>query len=236
MAKPLYLADTYLFSANASVTGASYDERGHYLTLDQTIFYPQGGGQPSDQGTIEVADAQYQVTSVRQVENEIRHYLASEPAKDLVAANASKLSLDKERRLLNARYHTAAHLVGNIVEMLYPALKAVKGHSFPNEAYIEFIGDYLPDEAQLQEALNAAIAADYQTTTFEMLEADFSAKFYKLPYPVPANKAFRIMQIASLSPVPCGGTHLNSTKEIGSIALGKVKAKNNTIRIAFLVS
>ena len=61
MTKKLYLNDTYLLEAHARVLERACDERGPYLLLDQTIFYPQGGGQPCDQGTIISGGRQYQM-------------------------------------------------------------------------------------------------------------------------------------------------------------------------------
>ena len=68
------------------------------------------------------------------------------------------------------------------------------------------------------------------------LYAMMKQTFYKLPYAIPENKKFRAIQIGSMPPVPCGGTHLSSIGEIGGIKIGKVKAKNNIVRIAYIVN
>lgn len=234
MTRQHYLTDTYLQQCVSTVTNHGTDEKGSYLILSETVFYPQGGGQPSDHGTIQTAShGVIQVTFVRQVEQEIRHYVTGvQDLSPLIGANVTA-SIDLPRRLLNARYHTAAHLLGNIAEVIYPQVKAVKGHSFPGEAYVEFNGVAEPNSLELVTSINEAILANLSTTTFEMLPDEFASKYYQLPYPVPANKAFRAMQIGNLMPVPCGGTHLKSTDEIGNLTIRKINNKNDRLKIAY---
>jgi Ser-tRNA(Ala) deacylase AlaX len=232
MTTPLYLNDTYLFNSEAAIINTGADEKGHFVLLDQTIFYPQGGGQPSDQGEIKNDYFSANVILVRQLEHEIRHYINLSLNE---IPNQSKVAccIDSNRRLLNSRYHTAAHLLGNIVEILYPEQKAVKGHSFPKEAYVEFQGDVSVDTIAIQNALNEAIAKKDKIQIFEIDPQSFEQQFYKLPYSIPENKKFRAMQIGNMLPIPCGGTHLSCVGEIGKMVLGKIKPKNNLVRIYY---
>jgi len=137
--------------------------------------------------------------------------------------------------MLNSRYHTAAHLFGNLVEVLYPMLKVIKGHSFPKEAYVEFQGDETVDIVQIQNIIDETIAQNNKTQIFETDLTSFEQQFYKLPYNVPENKKFRVMRIGDMLPVPCGGTHLSSIAEVGKVLIGKIKLKNNIIRISYEV-
>ena len=232
MTKQLYLQDSYLFKSRRNITAQGQDEKGIYILLDQTIFYPQGGGQPSDQGKIEGNGIELEVLQVRQVENEIRHYVSSIQSETLVGSSVSCV-IDQERRILNARYHTAGHLLGNVIESIYPQLKAVKGHSFPKEAYVEFQGFGIPDIIQIADALQKAIQDNLLTQAFEIDPISFENKFYKLSYQIPGNKVFRVMQIGNYPPIPCGGTHLANTKEIGNVVINKIKVKNNVVRVSY---
>lgn len=83
---------------------------------------------------------------VRHIDNEIRHYINGTISAILLNQSVT-CCIDKTLRMVNARYHTAGHLLGNITQILYPNLQTVKGHSFPNEAYVEFLGNDLPDVA-----------------------------------------------------------------------------------------
>ena len=233
MTRKLYLNDTYLFESSAIITRASSDEKGFYVLLDQSIFYPQGGGQPSDQGIIKGQGFELQIFRVSQIEDEIRHYI-NEPNEEILIGSTIFCALDQHRRISNAKYHTSAHLLSNVVEAIYPHIKAIKGHSFPGEAYVEFQGaSELPDQAIIGSSLNKAIEDNLGTRIFETDPASFESKFYKLPYEVPSNKAFRVMQIGEHHPIPCGGTHLKSLGKIEKIELSKLKIKNDILRIAY---
>ena len=211
------------------------DEKGIFIILDQTAFYPQGGGQPSDHGVIRNDHFEANVIHIAQHGDQIRHYIESTTTETLVAQKVYGV-VDQKRRLINARYHTAGHLLSNIVEILNPKLKAMKGHSFPLEAYVEFQGDEAIDVGVLQNTINEAIARNDKTTIFEIDPKAFEKQFYKLPYTIPDNKNFRVMQICDMPPVPCGGTHLSSIGEIGLMKINKIKNKNGILRISYEVT
>lgn len=235
MTKKLYIQDTYQFDFEGLIQEAEKDEKGLFIILDQTAFYPQGGGQPSDHGVIRNDHFEANVLHVTQHGDQIRHYI--EPiATELLAAQKVYGFVDQKRRLTNARYHTAGHLLSNIVEILNPKLKAIKGHSFPGEAYVEFQGNEVIDVETLQNRINEAIARDDKTTIFEIDPLGFEKQFYKLPYSIPDNKKFSVMQIGNMSPVPCGGTHLSSIGEIGLIKIHKIKNKNSILRVSYEVT
>lgn len=235
MTKKLYLQDTYQFDFESLIQEVSKDEKGIFIILDQTAFYPQGGGQPSDHGVIRNDHFEANVIHIAQHRDQIKHYI--EPiATEILVAQKVYGAVDQKRRLTNARYHTAGHLLGNIVEILNPKLKAMKGHSFPCEAYVEFQGDEAIDMGVLQNTINEAIARDDKTTIFEIDPKAFEKQFYKLPYSIPDNKKFRVMQIGNMSPVPCGGTHLSSIGEIGLIKINKIKNKNRILRVSYEVT
>lgn len=199
--------------------------------MDQTIFYPQGGGQPFDTGVINQDGLEFIVKDVRQVADEIRHYIAND-AEAIIIGQPAQCMIDQARRILNSRYHTAAHLLGNAVEKIAP-LKAIKGHSFPKEAYVEFQGEGLPDIDALKLELQNAILNKIATKIFETDQESFEREYYKLPYEIPANKKFRVMRIGDYLPVPCGGTHLASCDELVEIEIGKIKSKNQTVRVSY---
>ncbi len=75
---PIYYEDTYRFSGQAVVESFGVDDKGHYIILDRTLFYPQGGGQPADQGCLIIDEQQIHIRAVRLCDKEIRHYTALE--------------------------------------------------------------------------------------------------------------------------------------------------------------
>ena len=229
----LYLKDTYLPECSGFVTNHGIDDKGAYLLLNETVFYPQGGGQPSDQGVIKTDSEELNVVFVRQLDQEIRHYVSDVSRLPSIIDTKITCSIDQPRRILNARYHTAAHLLSNVIENMYPTLKAVKGHSFPGESYVEFIGEDMPETADVLINMHTAINQGLNTLTFEILPDEFANKYYTLPYPVPTHKAFRVMQIGDFMPIPCGGTHIKNTAEIAKFSIRKISKKGERLKVAY---
>ncbi len=214
MTELIYLQDSNVFETAATIVGRGSDYRGVYLILDRTPFYPQGGGQPADQGTIRLEGELKKVTDVRKVEGEIRHYL-----EEYLSNFSSEVELvvDRDRRLLNTRYHTAGHLVAAIAEKFSSQIKATKGHQFPGEAYIEFAG-MLEDEKSFKEELQALVnEITKTTTTVEVLEG----------------KPLRKCQIMGFPPVPCGGTHVRDLSQIGPVTIKKCRSKKSKTKISY---
>lgn len=231
----LYLQDTYLYNFEATILNSGEDNKGFYITLDKTAFYPQGGGQPADHGNIYGDNFEANIIHVAYAQDEIRHYLDL-PIYNIAINSKIKGIVDKNRRILNARFHTAAHLIGNIAEINYPTLKAIKGHSFPGEAYVEFSAtenDFCTTE--LQSKINDSIKNNFQISSFQIDQESFEKKFYKLPYTIPGEREFRSIQIGEMPPVPCGGTHLFCLNEIGEVVIIKAKHKNNLLRVSYEV-
>lgn len=180
MTKKLYLQDTYQFDFESLIQEVSKDEKGIFIILDQTAFYPQGGGQPSDHGVIRNDHFEANVIHIAQHSDQIRHHIEPIATEILVAQKVYGV-VDHKRRLTNARYHTAGHLLSNIVEILNPKLKAIKGHSFPGEAYVEFQGDEAIDVGVLQNTINEAITRDDKTTIFEIDLKHLKSNFINYP-------------------------------------------------------
>jgi alanyl-tRNA synthetase len=227
MTKALYLENTYLFATEAKII----EQREDYIILDQTVFYPQGGGQPFDCGKIETPNTVMQIDAVRFIDNEIRHF--GNINGDLVQAKVF-CTIDQERRLLNARYHTAGHLLANIIENIYQNLTPKKCHAFPGESYVEFQCDGTTyDFEAVQQRLNDDISTGSTTKIFEINRDLFEKKYYKLPYAIGDDKDFRVLQIGNYKPIPCGGTHLKNTQEIGIATIKKSKVKNNVLKVSY---
>jgi alanyl-tRNA synthetase len=220
-----------MFEHPSQITSSGTDEKGTYVLLTETIFYPQGGGQPSDRGILKSKANTIEVGFVRQVDQEIRHYVSSNIVN--TTNNSIECHVDRTTRILNARYHTAAHLLSNVVEIMYPPLKAVKGHSFPGEAYVEFIGEATTEQLDINHNMSQAITKNLSTSILSISCDDFESKYYKLPYSISEDKVFRIMQIGDYLPIPCGGTHVKNTAEIGLFNIRKISKKGDRIKVSY---
>ena len=231
-----YLQDTYQYQGDAKIINASQDEKGPYVIFDQTIFYPQGGGQPSDTGMIEVSGENIEIKKVRTVGDEIRHYISGALPEFKEQKVHQAINLDK--RILHARYHSAGHLISKVVAELSPSLRAVKGHHFPGEAYVEFLlkGPKVDlDQESLESALSEQIAADIPLKAQMISGDEFAERFKDLPYDVPKDKQLRIVSIGETSIDPCGGTHVKSLGELGAIKITRIKLKKGRVKISYEV-
>jgi Ser-tRNA(Ala) deacylase AlaX len=223
----VYYQDTYQDKLNgASVLSAGKDDKGNYISLDKTLFHPQGGGQPSDEGNIILSDGtkvKIVALSENKTTGEIFHYHQSD-------VNAFKINqlvnmeIDLEKRKLFAKLHTGGHLIANLMEKEYK-LEGYKGNHFPGgQAWVVFKGSPMPDKA---------IAEKKLVTLLEQAIADNLP--ISITYPVDSVKgAVRTLQIGHNSTYPCGGTHLKSTKELeGTIVVRNIKIQKGEMRVGY---
>lgn len=233
----MYIEHPDLFESSAQVTQHGSDAKGMYLVLNQSLFYPQGGGQPADQGKIISDSACYEVFDVRNIDGDMRHYIISNST-PIHPVDAVTIKIDKERRILNSKYHTAGHLIAAVVEKENSELKAIKGHQFPGEAYIEFVGTVSDADnfmTQVSSRVSEYIASRATVKTEEVIPGDAVIIAQDLPYEFPKDKSLRVCHIVGFSPVPCGGTHVNTLEDIFSLAIKKCKSKKGKTRIYYEV-
>lgn len=231
----LYIDDASLFEADAKLISTGKDERGEYFLLDATIFYPQGGGQPADQGYIEIDNVKYDVTHVKNYDGEIRHYVNS----DLSALinNSCKMVVEGERRMVNSKLHTSGHLISNILESLYKNYKAVRGHHFPGECYVEFaIRNPIPREIdieKLNQEINKIVDSNLIIEQQYISSNELDDYCPNLPYSIPKNEKVRLIKIAPFPFQPCGGTHVKSSIELHGLRISKQKLNGRTLKISY---
>jgi Ser-tRNA(Ala) deacylase AlaX len=232
----LYLTDTYLFESEAVVTGRGKDERGEYIVLDRTVFYPQGGGQPSDTGALTRDHEDRTISFVGFVDGEVRHYgdVASLEECD---REPVVLRVNQDGRLLYAKYHTAGHLVCSVAEAVDPHLRGAKGFHYPNGAYVEFTG-IKPSAADgflglCNDRLASFMGRDIGITAAEATLAELRRICPHVPPNLPDDKQLRVVTIGGFPPIPCGGTHLRSLKELSEVVITKMKEKQGNIRLSY---
>ncbi len=133
-----YLEDMSLLALEAEVLAVEEEEGKTVVVLDQTIFYPQGGGQPFDQGFIRSASAVFKVEEVRFVDGIVKHVGMFEQG-NFSAGETVQCEVDAERRLLHARLHSAGHVV-DLALLEFPNIhwKPGKGYHFPQGPYVEY--------------------------------------------------------------------------------------------------
>ena len=226
MTELLYLKDTYLFSWSAGIIETWRDESGDSIILDQTLFYPQWGGQPSDIGLISNESAIFRVTRVRIDEYGIVSHYGSYESWEFKTGTTISMQIDQATRLQNARNHSAGHLIDVAMKQIrYDQLKPMKWHHFPDGCYVEY--SWRLDEditEQLQEAVNTVIAENIPV----IVSAHTSDK-------APIGKIPRYVAFEWYEWCGCGGTHVRSSLEIGKVTIRKVKSKDTTVKVSYSV-
>lgn len=239
MTQLLYLEDTYLLESSATLENVSSDDQGTYCIFNQTIFYPQGGGQASDIGLIQIGNDEMPVTFVGYVDGKVRHYGEFESLKEKVGETIT-LKVNQQNRMTNAKSHTAGHLIQCAIEEIDPGLKAVKGFHFPVGSHVEFEGNTTLENHERNEKANQKIlemiAENVQTNTTMMTKEEIIKACPDLPYALPEGKPLRVMSIGNYSPIPCGGTHIKSLSELGKVEITKTKNKKDRIKISYTVT
>jgi len=224
--KLLYFEDSYLREADAQVV----EVRGAAVMLDRTVFYPTGGGQPTDTGKMAVDGAEYAVVEVKKEQGEIWHYLDKEPA--FAAGAGAHLAIDWERRYRLMRTHTAGHVLSTVM-MNNGAL--ITGNQLGvEETRFDFSLEQF-DRAKFEELVeqaNSKLAEGLEVKTYTMPreEALKMPGMVKLANALPpAISELRIVDIGGFDVQADGGTHVKNSRECGKIRILRLenKGKNN---------
>ena len=237
--KLLYLDDTYQSAGTAVITSIEeIDGKGMAIILDQTIFYPQGGGQPADQGQISNNSGNcFMVNDVRSIDGVVHHF--GQFSGGTIAVNETvNLSIDMQRRLLNARLHSAGHLIDAAVQSLQLPLTPTKGYHFPDGPYVEYSGEIAADtrediRLQLEKKANELIHSQIGVEVITTNKAELANLCSFVPDYVSDQKPIRLVTFVPKLGCPCGGTHVQNSQEIKEIKLTKLRIKGGQTRISY---
>jgi Ser-tRNA(Ala) deacylase AlaX len=226
--KELFLNDSYAFTCTANVVKID----GEKVILDQTVFYPTGGGQEHDTGIFVQGDKQFEVYQVKKEQGEIVHYVKSPQQLQLGEVFCQ---VDRDRREGLMRHHSLLHVLGAVVYQKYGAL-CTGNKIYPERARIDFnnLRDLTDSEYQeIMEETNRIIQEGHPITSryisrdeVESVEGLIKTAINLLP---PSVTQIRLISIDSIDEQACGGTHVANSREIGKAELVKVvsKGKNN---------
>jgi alanyl-tRNA synthetase len=220
----LYYTDCYLREFEARVLAAEPDKRGVRILLDQTAFYPESGGQPSDRGTL----AGLPVLDVVDEGDAVAHLLAQKPEKDTVAG-----SLDWPRRFDHMQQHTGQHILSAAFERT-GHYRTVSFHLGADASSIDLDSDRL-GERQLEEAEDLAnsIVFEDRAVNISFKPAE-EANRMGLRKPTEREGDVRLVEVQDFDLSACGGTHVSRTGAVGLIAVRKFERMKGLTRVEFL--
>lgn len=228
MTELLYLRDAQLREFDATVVTVD----GARVALDRTAFYPTGGGQPHDVGSIDGVP----VSDVRKDGDIIWHTLAGEPPR---AGSVVHGTIDWNRRHQLMRTHSAMHVLCGVIWNEW-GCAVTGGNMEPLEARMDFEFDPLPEGfgARVQDLVNAEIAADRPIVVSFLARdaalADHDLIRTKVNLIPESVQEIRVVDIVGLDRQADGGTHVPSTGAIGRFEVVKTESKgkgNKRIRV-----
>ena len=229
----LFRDDPYLRECETTVTAA--DERG--VRLARTVFYPAGGGQPGDTGTLRFAGGEAAIVDTAKGDgaDEVIHVLA--PGTAMPAPGTAVVAeIDWARRHRHMRFHTCLHLLCAAVP--YPV---TGGRIAADKAHLDFDLQGAAVEKEAVEArLNALVRAGHRVAprwiTDEELAASPELVRTMSVAPPMGQGRVRLLEVDGVDLQACGGTHVANTAEIGPVAVLKIRSegkRNKRITIGF---
>ena len=231
MTEELFREDSYLRSCDAVVVAVEQNA----VMLDRTVFYPEGGGQPGDQGFLEDADGrQFEVKNALKSDSGIRHLLAEDVATPAVGEQVVA-SIDWARRHRLMRMHTCLHLLSAVI------IAPVTGGAVNDgDGRLDFDLPESPDKELVADQLNRLISENHKVVLRWITDVELDArpelvKTMSVKPPRGMGKV-RLVDIRDVDLQPCGGTHVAETGEIGKVIISKIEKKgrqNRRVRLKF---
>ncbi len=227
MTQLLYHDDSYIKEFDAVVTAV--DAENHGVVLDRTVFYPGGGGQPADFGTLTIAGQTYAIKRAKRIGGQIVHLLPDDAPLPEVGASVHG-QLDWERRYQLMRTHTAMHILCGVIFRDYGA-SVTGGNMEPLKGRMDF--EFETMRKELVDEINAAINAEVanaRPVSWRVLPREeafqipdlIRTKINLLPEGI---TEVRVVEIEGLDLQADGGTHVRNTSEVGHIRVTDYKSK-----------
>lgn len=225
----LFREDSYLKECDATVLQA----RGNAVVLGRTVFYPMGGGQPGDSGTMNWSDGSAAIVDTRYGEDgNIEHILADGSDVPRIGASVTA-TLDWERRYRHMRMHTGLHLLGSVLRY-----GVTGGNISEQKSRLDFDMEESIDKDLVDEQLRALVDGSHVVSCQWITDAELEAqpelvRTMSVQPPKGAGKV-RLLNIEGVDLQPCGGTHLKNTAEVGRIHVAKVEKKGKHNRRVYI--
>jgi len=226
MVEELFRQDAYLKEAEATVT--ALEERG--VRLDRSIFYPTGGGQPGDTGSLRWDGGEARIVDAVKADGaDVLHVLAPDAPRPAVGTKLHS-TLDWDRRLLHMRMHTALHVMSAVIKG-----NVTGGQVGADRSRLDFnLEGEVPAKEWVTEEINKLIALDRPVTPQWITDEELTArpelvKTMSVRPPMGAGRV-RLLAIEGIDLQACGGTHVARTGEIGRVECIKIENKGKMNR------
>ncbi len=230
MTNKIYATDAYAASTTASIVRTDADD--NRVMLDQTVFYPGGGGQPHDLGTLTVGDDRLDVVRVTQDSDGVWHWLEGGLPSEGTAVEAA---IDWDRRYRLMRTHTSLHALCGVIWRRFES-PVTGGNMQPGEGRLDFDipdwdAEFLPlVEQDLNDELAKQLPVEVSFLPRNAADEDPSLIRTKVNLLPKFIDRVRVIDIVGLDRQADGGTHVAGTGEVGRITIPKVENKGRGFR------
>lgn len=234
MTKLEYLNDTYLFESEWIIIDIRIKEDKTAIILDRTIFYPQWWWQPADHGQIIHDWNIFNVNDVRLDGNWIVWHFGEYENKEFEIWNVVNLKINQDKRIYNAKLHSAWHVIDSSLESLQLWIKAFKWFHFSDWPYVECHWTLENPEKYIQIIQNKINEILDKNLIFEKKEIDQKEALSHW-ISIPAWKSARLITIQWFPSRWCWWTHIQQTKDLGKIIITKISTKKWNTKISYKV-
>ena len=227
MTELLYQSDSYLKAFDASVERVESD--GRRVVLDRTAYYPGGGGQPRDTGTLTTGGSEYLVEQVKKQGEEVLHFLGGSAPLPEAGARVNA-TVDWERRYQLMRTHTALHILCGVVFRDYGA-QVTGGDMELLRGRMDF--EFSTMRGELVREIEAAINREVRAAREVRVKIQPREQAFQIPDLIRTKinllpegiQRVRTVEIVGLDLQADGGTHVANTTEVGTIKVSDYKSK-----------
>lgn len=237
MTTPLYLYDSYLKEMEAVVVEkVKESDRKWLLVLDKTIFYPMGGGQPTDQGSLFTENWRGKVFQVLHKDGKIVHYVEAEEPPPI--GTSLKGELDWPRRYLHMRLHSAGHVVDFALYLLgYVPSRLVPFKGDHGKKPVIFYQGTVEEDfrVELENKANDLVMQDLSFSSRFASYEELEREAIYLQPGLPKGKPLRLLTLEEVGSVADGGTQVHSTAEVGKISIPSIEKKEGMTLIHYRI-
>ena len=228
MTEKLFYKDAYQKTFEATVTECREGKKGYEIILDQTAFYPEGGGQPGDIGYLQTGDQKVEVTDTHEKDGEILHFCGQPLEKGSKVTG----SIDWERRFDLMQNHSGEHIVSGLIHHKF-GYNNVGFHMGKDTVTIDFDGEFsVEDMCRFEQEANARIWANEQVDITSYTEEEAETVEYRSKKEL--HGVVRVVTFPNADVCACCGTHVRYTGEIGLIKLISLQKWKGGVRMEML--
>jgi len=225
--KRLYLEDDHCFEAEARVVAV----RENAIAFDQTCFYPGGGGQPPDEGSVMLPSGEVlEIVSAHSDPDDIIWHLSKSHPPSSMVGQPAKLMLNTERRRALTRYHTVLHVLNTVALRDYGGwITGVQIGADYSRIDFKIEGFSAAMCSELEQKVNAVLNENHPVKSYFIPEEEFRKRDDLLRTlevkPPVSHGRVRVVEIQGFDAQACGGTHVSTTAEVGRFSVFRTENK-----------